>query len=43
LKVDNDVDVQNEGDPIAVNTDESYKPSAFFIMKAKPEVSTILR
>jgi hypothetical protein len=43
MKVDNDVDVQSEGDPIAVDTDEGYKPSAFLIMKAKSEVSTILR
>jgi len=43
MKVDSDVDVQSEGDPIAVNTDEGYKPSAFSIMKAKSEVSTVLR
>lgn len=43
MKVDNDVDVQSEGDPIAVDTDEGYKPSAFSIMKAKSEVSTIVR
>ena len=43
MKVDNDVDVQSEGDPIAVNTDEGYKPITFSIMKAKSKVSTILR
>jgi hypothetical protein len=39
MKVDNDVDVLSEGDPIAVNTDEGYIPSAFSVMKAKSEVS----
>jgi len=43
MKVDNDVDVQSEEDPIAVDTDEGYKPLAFSIMKAKSEVSIILR
>jgi hypothetical protein len=43
MKADNGVDVQSEGDPIAMNIDNGYKPSAFSIMKAKSEVSTILR
>ena len=43
MKVENDVDVQSEGDPIAMNTDEGYIPSEFSIMKAKSEVSLIVR
>jgi hypothetical protein len=43
MKVDNDVHVQNEGDPMAVVTDEGYRSSKFSIMKVKSEVRIILR
>jgi hypothetical protein len=43
MKVDDDVDVQSKVDPIAVDTDEGYRLSAFSIMKAKSEVSAMLR
>jgi len=42
MKVESDVDIQSEGDPIAVNTDVQL-PSAFSIMKAESEVSCDFR
>jgi hypothetical protein len=37
MKVESAVDIQGEGDPIAVDTDVQL-PSAFSIMKAESEV-----
>jgi len=42
VKVESAVDVQSEGDSIAVNTDVQ-RPSAFSIMKAESEVSCDFR
>lgn len=42
MKVESDVDVQSEGDPIAVNNDV-FIPSAFSILKAESEVSCDFR
>jgi len=42
MKVESAVDVQNEKDPIAVNTDVQL-PSAFSIMKAESKVSCDFR
>jgi hypothetical protein len=39
MKVDNDVDVQSEGDPIAMNAVEVYIPS----VKVESEVSFVCR
>jgi hypothetical protein len=41
MKVENDLDVLSVGDPIAVSTDEVHVPSAFSVMKAESEVSTV--
>jgi hypothetical protein len=42
MKVESAVDIQSEGDPIAVNTDVQL-PSALSIMKVASEVSCDLR
>jgi hypothetical protein len=42
VKVESTLDVQSEGDPIAVNADVQL-PSAFSMMKAESEVSCDLR
>jgi hypothetical protein len=42
MKVESAVDVQREGDPIAVNTDVQL-PSEFSIMKAESKVSCDFR
>jgi hypothetical protein len=42
MKCESAVNVQSEGDPIAVNTDVQL-PSAFSIMKAESEVSCDFR
>jgi hypothetical protein len=43
MKIESYVDVQSEGGPIAVNTEEGYIPSAFSTMKAESEVSLVFR
>lgn len=42
MKVESAVDVQSEGDPIAVNKDVQL-PTAFSILKAESEVSCNFR
>jgi hypothetical protein len=43
MKIESDVHVQSEGDPIAVNIEDDYIPSSFSTVKAESEVSLLCR